>query len=107
MPMFFPGPLAEMELSTTLSTAYTVPSGKMAVITEVRVVNNDSSTRNFELTLNGTAQVNVEQPMTPVPALERWKECRGLTLNDGDIIRGWGAVNSKMNLFIHGVEFDK
>jgi hypothetical protein len=90
------------------TTLYTVPTGKAAIVKNLRCVNRDTSQRTFNLymkTAAGTAQLITPQNMV-LPAGGLAVEENEVTLAAGDQIQGDASVASKVDCVISGIERD-
>lgn len=93
--------------ATTLTDVYTVPSGKQAVVSTIFVANRAESSAQFRISVCVGGEANSLKQYIyydlPIPALETFAATTGITLNAGDVVRGY-ASNSNLTINLFGVE---
>jgi len=83
--------LYQGQLPATIATLYTVPASTQAFIRTITIVNNDTSKRTFELTVNGTAAANRITPIMDIIAGGM------MVYEDG---KGWNAYTKQGSLIV-------
>jgi len=101
--------LANGQLGTTSQgMLYTVPSGKAAIVKNIRVANTDTSARTFNLWFKlsgGTARLISASAMS-LSAGQLAIDDQEITLGAADQILGDGSVINKLDYLISGIERD-
>lgn len=86
--------LAQGQLPSSIGTLYTAPTSTTAFIKSIMVVNNDSVTRNFNISKGGTAATNRLTPASlEIPA-------GGLAIYEDNL--GWQVLNAQGQLLTAG-----
>lgn len=95
-------------VTTSQSMLYTVPSGKAAIVKNIRVANTDTTARTFNLWFKlsgGTARLISPAAMS-LSAGQMAIEDQEITLGAADQIQGDGSVATKLDYVISGIERD-
>ena len=105
-------PLYDGQLGTTAKASlYTVPSGKAAIVKNMRVVNTDTATRTVNLYYlrSGLSDTNarlvIPGNLSIAPGAMAVED-NELTLAQGDQVLGDASVASKLDCVISGIERD-
>ena len=94
-------------IGTSLTTVYTVPTGKTTVIIGGVVSNTDSSTTiNATISVNdGSNEINLTGADTPIPSGTALSFIDGkVVLQAGDIVKAKGSVASKLDIMLSIME---
>jgi len=101
--------LANGQLGTaSQGTLYTVPSGRAAIVKNIRVANTDTSARTFNLWFKlsgGTARLISASAMS-LGAGQLAIDDQEITLGAADQILGDASVANKLDYVISGIERD-
>jgi len=96
-------------IGTSLTTVYTVPTGKTTVVIGGVVSNIDSSnTVNATITVNdGTNEINLTGEDTPIPSGTALSFIDGkVVLQTGDVLKAKGSIASKLDVMLSIMEID-
>ena len=93
--------------ATTLTSIYTVPALTQAVVSTVTVVNRGGTTTTFRVSVAIAGAADDPRQYiyydVSIPANETFASTVGITLNSGDIVKGY-AGNGNLSFNIFGVE---
>jgi hypothetical protein len=89
-----------------VATLATVGGGKTWIVSRVKAVNTDSSTRTMGLYIGGTAAANAVTPTAiSIPAGGAWEDnSPGWTLEATQTIAGGASVGAKVTVTVFGDE---
>lgn len=93
--------LGPTQLSTSLTTVYTVPSGRTAIVRTAYIYNQHSTDVSVLLTINGTGVADRLGNFL-VPAARQIVLPAELVLNPGDVLRASASVSSVAELTLFG-----
>lgn len=97
--------LAQSLIPNAVTTIYTVPAGKQAIIKHISVVNPaGSGAVNLTLYQNGTGAVNQILPATSIPDGGYTESEATRTMNAGETLRALGSVNNALSITVYGAE---
>lgn len=95
--------LADGQLGNSEADLYS-PSGVKAVIVTITLCNTDTSTRNVKLYIKPSGGTSRKIFDADLLASQAVAVTERLTLDDGDALRGYSAVASKVDYTVSGAE---
>ena len=101
--------LHQSQITTTAGALYTVPADHEAIVKNIMVVNNDTSTQWFTLFHTTGTTYTVATTIIPAATLPAggWAQFDGtITMDAADIIGGDVETGSKVTITIYGDEID-
>jgi hypothetical protein len=89
------------QLANSAATLYTAPTGIRAVIKRIHIVNTDSSSHTFTLSIGADAAATELYTTQALAAGATFDDYANYTLEPADILQGFASAASKLTIVVN------